>query len=184
MILCPGHMSDIKLYFCLLQRARQAHSACPRARLLHKLSPASRLGRAQTPRGSNLTALHLCFDPCAHHLFEGRLYDPHHQALQADNLLHVKADRGVADSFWVLRLLRRTLLGLRLVRAAVLGQAYGRCACRVLQQVADFSQPVRDKSVKELGGHDGSSRTCMSVKYAPEVERDPCAILHNDTDTK
>ncbi len=74
----------------------------------------------------------------AHHLCEGGLYDSHHQALQADNLLHVKAHCGVADSICVFWFLRGSLLCLCLVRATVLGQADGRNTGGVLQQVADF----------------------------------------------
>lgn len=124
-----------------------------------------------------LFSLRVCQWSSAHHLWEGGLYDSHHQALQTDDLLHVKAHWWVSDGIGAFCFLRGPLLCVRLVRAAVLSQADRRCAGGVFHQVADFSQTVSDEAVKQLGGHDGGSRTCMSVKHAPEVERDSCSIL-------
>lgn len=120
-----------------------------------------------------------CLRSSAHHLCKGGLDDSHHQALQADNLLHVEAHRRVADSVRVFWFLCHPLLCLHLVRAAVLSQADGRSTARVLQQMEDFSQTVSDEAVKKLGGHDGGSGPCVSIKHAPKVERDPGTVLKN-----
>ena len=120
----------------------------------------------------------------AHHLFEGRLYDSHHQTLQTNHLLHVEAHRRVADGVGVLWILGGPFLRVRLVRAAVLGQADGRRGGGILQQVADFPEAVSDEAVKEFGGHDGGPGPRVSVKHPPEVERNPCAILQSYTDVK
>lgn len=122
-----------------------------------------------------------CLLSSAHHLCEGGLYDSHHQALQANNLLHVKSYCRVASRVWVFWFLRGSFLRLHLVWAAILGQADGRNTGGVLQQVADFSQAVSDEAVKELGSHDGGSRTCMSIKHAPKVEGDSCTILKHES---
>lgn len=113
----------------------------------------------------------------SHHLFEGGLYDSHHQALQTDDLLHVKAHRRVADGVGVLPFLRGPLLSVCLEGAAVLGQANGRVAVGIFQEVADLPKTVSDEAVKELGGHDGGARTRVSIIHPPEVEGDSCAVL-------
>lgn len=93
----------------------------------------------------NMPSVVCFFSPLStHHLFEGSLYDSHHQAFQTDNFLHVKAHWSVADCIWVLWFLCTPFLCLHLIWAAILGQADRRSTAGVLQEVADLPQAVSD----------------------------------------